>query len=90
MIKRLFIILSLSLLAQHMHAQCSFRNTAIRGSEYISYNLYYNWQFVWVKAGTATMSTVETTYHGKKAFRRRCSRVATDVWMISSCSATLS
>ncbi len=69
MIKRLFIIFALSLLTMHMQAQCSYRNTAIKGSEYISYNLYYNWQFVWVKAGTATMSTVETTYNGKKAFR---------------------
>jgi hypothetical protein len=67
--RRLITALALSVLALHIHAQCSFRNTAIRGSEYISYNLYYNWQFVWVKAGTASMSTVETTYRGKKAFR---------------------
>lgn len=50
-------------------AQCTYTNTAIKSGEYISYNLYYNWQFVWVKAGTASMSTVETVYKGKKAFR---------------------
>ncbi len=50
-------------------AQCTFRNTAVKDGEFISYNLYYNWQFIWVKAGTASMSTVETVYKGKKAFR---------------------
>lgn len=50
-------------------AQCSFRNTAFKGGEFLSYNLYYNWKFVWVKAGTASMYTVESTYKGKKAYR---------------------
>ena len=31
-------------------AQCSFRNTAFKSGEFLSYNLYYNWKFVWVKA----------------------------------------
>lgn len=57
------------MLAFHMSAQCTFRNTAVKDGEYISYNLYYNWKFIWVKAGTASMSTVETTYHGFKALR---------------------
>lgn len=51
------------------NAQCTFRNTAFKSGEYLSYNLYYNWQFVWVKAGTASMSTVESTYKGKQAYR---------------------
>ena len=50
-------------------AQCTYKNTAFKSGEYLSYNLYYNWKFVWVKAGTASMSTVETTYAGKKAWR---------------------
>ena len=48
-------------------AQCSFRNTAFKSGEFLSYNLYYNWKFVWVKAGTASMYTVESTYKGKIA-----------------------
>ncbi len=50
-------------------AQCTFRNTAFKSGEFLTYNLYYNWKFVWVKAGTASMSTVQTTYKGKPAYR---------------------
>lgn len=50
-------------------AQCTFRNTAFNGGEYLTYNLYYNWKFVWVKAGTASMTTINTVYQGKKAYR---------------------
>lgn len=44
-------------------------NTAFKTGEYLSYNLYYNWKFVWVKAGTASMSTVQSQYKGKSAWR---------------------
>ena len=50
-------------------AQCTFKNTAFKGGEFLSYNLYYNWKFVWVKAGTASMYTVQSHYKGKDAFR---------------------
>jgi len=61
--------LLLALSATVAGAQCTFRNTAFKSGEFLSYNLYYNWQFVWVKAGTASMSTVESRYHGHQAFR---------------------
>jgi hypothetical protein len=50
-------------------AQCTFKNTAFKGGEFLSYNLYYNWKFVWVKAGSASMYTVQSTYKGKQAYR---------------------
>ena len=50
-------------------AQCTFKNTAFKGGEFLYYNLYYNWQFVWVNAGSASMSTVESHYKGQKAYR---------------------
>ncbi|WP_092109214.1 DUF3108 domain-containing protein [Prevotella sp. KH2C16] len=50
-------------------AQCSFHNDAFRSGEFLSYNLYYNWQFVWVKAGTASMYTVQSNYKGRQAYR---------------------
>ena len=50
-------------------AQCSFKNTAFKSGEFLSYNLYYNWKFVWVKAGTASFSTVQSVYNGKPAYR---------------------
>ncbi len=52
-----------------LRAQCPMENTAILGSETISYNLYFNWHFVWVRVGTASLSTVPTTYRGQEAFR---------------------
>lgn len=50
-------------------AQCTFRNTAFNAGEYLSYNLYFNWKFVWVKAGTASMSVVQSQYRGQRAYR---------------------
>lgn len=50
-------------------AQCTFRNTAFQGGEFLTYNLYYNWKFVWVKAGTASFYTVNTVYRGTPAYR---------------------
>ena len=51
------------------HAQCAFHNDAFKSGEFLTYNLYYNWQFVWVKAGTASMYTVQSSYHGRPAYR---------------------
>ncbi len=63
------ILISLFLTAvSAVHAQ-PLRNTAIQGNEMISYNLYYNWQFVWVKVGTASLSTVKSVYQGNDVFR---------------------
>ena len=67
--KKLTAAIVMLTLALNSAAQCTFRNTAVKNGEFISYNLYYNWKFIWVKAGTATMSTVETHYDGKRAFR---------------------
>lgn len=51
------------------NAQCTFRNTAFKSGEFLTYNLYYNWKFIWVKAGLATMSTVESNYKGTPSYR---------------------
>ena len=55
--------------SQSATAQCTFNNTAFKSGEFLSYNLYYNWKFVWVKAGSASMSTVLSRYGGKPAYR---------------------
>jgi len=51
------------------HAQCGIENTAFKAGEFLSYDLYFNWKFVWVKAGTASMSTVKSSFEGKEALR---------------------
>ena len=54
------LLCSLSTAVEAQESNCSFRNTAFKSGEFLSYNLYYNWKFVWVKAGTASMYTVQT------------------------------
>lgn len=70
--KRIRLILAtlwLTMLSVQVAAQCNFQNTAFKSGEFLSYNLYYNWKFVWVKAGTASFSTVQSTYRGVPAYR---------------------
>ena len=67
--KQISTIALLLLIALTAQAQCTFRNTAFKSGEFLAYNLYYNWQFVWVKAGTASMSTVQSQYRGRQAYR---------------------
>lgn len=50
-------------------AQCNMENTAFGSGEYLSYDLYFNWKFVWVKVGSASMSTVLSRYKGQDAYR---------------------
>lgn len=50
-------------------AQCGINNTAFKSGEYLSYDLYFNWKFVWMKVGTASMSTVTSTHNGSAAYR---------------------
>ena len=65
----LLILLGSWLIQTTSLGQCHYENTAFNGGEFLTYNLYYNWKFVWVKAGTASMSLVNSTYKGKKAYR---------------------
>jgi len=51
------------------NAQCTTTNTAFKSGEYLYYDLYFNWKFVWVKVGSASMSTVSSKYKGHDAYR---------------------
>ena len=50
-------------------AQCSSKNTAFGSGETLIYDLYFNWKFVWIKAGTASMNITRTTYNGQPAYK---------------------
>lgn len=67
--KNILILLLLTAFATVAKAQCTFRNTAFQSGEYLHYNLYYNWKLIWVKAGTASMSTIQSSYNGIPAYR---------------------
>lgn len=63
------LLCSATIMANAQEGPCAFRNTAFKSGEFLTYNLYYNWKFVWVKAGTASMYTVQSRYEGKNAYR---------------------
>lgn len=44
-------------------------NKALRANEAIYYNLYFNWKFIWIKAGTASMVTSAAPYKGEAAYK---------------------
>ena len=64
----LTLIAALCLVAG-MKAQFSSVNTAFKSGETLAYDLYFNWKFVWVKVGTATMSTTESVWKGKPCYK---------------------
>ena len=43
-----------------------FRSSA---GECATYNLYFNWKFIWLKAGTATLTTNSTVYQGEPGYQ---------------------
>ncbi|MDD3036373.1 DUF3108 domain-containing protein [Bacteroides sp.] len=64
-----FFILLFGSLALPVKAQCEAKNHAFQSGEHVMYDLYFNWKFVWVKAGLASLTTNATTYHSKPAYR---------------------
>jgi len=54
---------------QAANAQCTAENTAFRAGEELNYDLFFNWKFVWVSAGTATMTVKQTSFEGNPAYR---------------------
>ena len=49
--------------------QCGIENKAFKSGERLTYDLYFNWKFVWFKVGQAHMNTDLTTFEGKQAWR---------------------
>ena len=67
--KRTATIILLCALACALRAQCTASNTAFQSGEDLRYQLYFNWRFIWIKAGTANFSITETTYEGQPSYR---------------------
>lgn len=64
----LLILFSFSVLTAAM-AQTPTENKAIQVGEDLTYDLYFNWKFIWVKVGKAYMKTSATTYKNQKAMK---------------------
>lgn len=67
--KKIFALLVALTAVMAGRAQCSSENTAFQSGETLVYDLYFNWKFVWIKVGSASMNTTSTTYGGKPAYR---------------------
>ena len=63
------VVLMTGAFALPASAQCEAKNDAFQTGEHVMYDLYFNWKFVWVKAGLASLTTNATTYHSEPAFR---------------------
>lgn len=67
---KLFILFSLFFFFSiSVKAQCTIENRAFSAGESLTYDLYYNWKFIWVKAGYAYLNTTKSTYKEKEAYR---------------------
>ena len=64
----LSILLLLACCAQTAAAQCGEGIQSFAPGEEIHYQIAYNWNFVWVKAGEVTFTIKEDTYEGKPAW----------------------
>lgn len=67
--KKMLLLFLLTLQAFAAQAQCSAPNEAFKSGETLIYDLYFNWKFVWIKVGSASMNTTQTTYNGQPAYR---------------------
>ena len=62
-------LVALTGFCQPASAQCSSPNNAFKSGETLMYDLYFNWKFVWVKVGSASMNITSSVYQGKPGFR---------------------
>lgn len=63
----LFLLLFIGSLP--VKSQCEAENNAFSPGEMLTYDLYFNWKFIWIKAGDARLTTQNTTYQAKAAYR---------------------
>lgn len=54
-----------------LQAQCAAKNEAIQPGERLTYELKFNWKFIWVNAGEAKMDLTPITYQGKSCYKTK-------------------
>ena len=67
--KRIIVLWVFTMTFMSSFAQCGIENTAFKSGEFVGNDRYFSWKFVWMKVGTASMSTVKSTFKGQDAFR---------------------
>ena len=63
------LIVIMGAIASPASAQCTMQNKAFSAGECITYDLYFNWKFIWLKAGIATLSTNGTTINSEPGYQ---------------------
>lgn len=63
------VVIYLFVFSLEVSAQCTIENTAFSDGESLTYDLYYNWKFIWVRAGLAYFNTTKITYKGESAYK---------------------
>lgn len=66
--KKIWSVLLLTIFALGGYAQCPTREGLLTDGEEIRYELFFNWKFIWIKAGEATLTTRLTTYADAPAY----------------------
>lgn len=66
--KKLTSLILALLMLSTTWAQCNLTNTAFKSGEVLSYSLHFNWKFVWMHVGSATMTVTNSTYKGTPAY----------------------
>lgn len=69
MIRRILICLCILTGSIAAKAQCGADNEAIKPGETLSYELKFNWKFIWFNVGWAQMSVNESTYKGQNCLK---------------------
>ena len=70
--KRLVVLIGILCLwigGTPLFAQCAAKNEAIQPGEKLTYDLKFNWQFIWVNAGEAKLDLTPVTYEGKSCYK---------------------
>lgn len=70
--KRLVILIAIWCLwigGTPLFAQCAAKNDAIQVGERLTYELKFNWKFIWIKAGEAKLDLTPVTYEGKSCYK---------------------
>ena len=69
MMKKILLCLCLLIGSMAMKAQCGAVNNAIKPGESLSYELKFNWKFIWFNVGWAKMTVNEDTYNAQPCLR---------------------
>jgi len=63
----LFFIIVLFL--KNATAQCEVKNNTFKNNEFVKYQVYYNWGFIWLKAGEVTFNAKDTVINNTELWK---------------------